>query len=91
MNNATKYSDGDLRITLDKQGEILFANHALSLDAVQTGRLFDRFYTVENAKTATGLGLAIARQLTEKMGGSIAAWYEDEMLYLKLKFPVVEE
>ena len=91
LNNATKYSDGDLHITLNKQGEVLFANHALSLDAVQTGRLFDRFYTVENAKTATGLGLAIAKQLTEKMGGSIAAWYEDGMLYLKLKFPVVEE
>ena len=91
LNNATKYSDGDLRITLNEQGEILFANHALSLDAVQTGRLFDRFYTVENAKTATGLGLAIAKQLTEQMGGSIAAWYDDGMLYMKLTFPVAEE
>ena len=91
LNNATKYSDGDLHITLNEQGEVLFANHTLSLDAVQTGRLFDRFYTVENAKTATGLGLAIAKQLTEQMGGSIAAWYEDGMLYLKLTFSVAEE
>ena len=91
LNNAIKYSDGDLCITLNEHGEVLFCNHALSLDAVQTGRLFDRFYTVENAKTATGLGLAIAKQLTEQMGGSIAAWYEDGMLYLKLTFPVVKE
>ena len=90
LSNAVKYSDGDLRITLNEQGEVIFANHALSLDAVQTGRLFDRFYTVENAKTATGLGLAIARQLTEKMGGNITAWYENGILYLKLEFPVAK-
>lgn len=91
LSNVIKYSDGDLRIILNEQGEVLFANHAASLDAVQTGQLFDRFYTVENAKTATGLGLAIARGLTQQMGGSISAWYEDGMLYLKLKFPLAEE
>ena len=88
LNNAIKYSDGDLHVSLNEQGEVVFANHAASLDAVQTGRLFDRFYTVDNAKTSTGLGLAIAKQLTEQMGGSITAWYEDGMLYLKLGFPV---
>lgn len=86
LHNALKYSDGDLRITLSEQGEVVFANHAAALDEVQVGRLFDRFYTVENAKTATGLGLAIAKQLTEQMGGSITAWYEGGMLYLKLRF-----
>ena len=86
LHNALKYSDGDLQITLNEQGEVVFANHADALDEVQVGRLFDRFYTVENAKTATGLGLAIAKQLTEQMGGSITAWYEEGMLYLKLRF-----
>lgn len=87
LNNAIKYSDGDLHISLNEQGEVVFANHAASLDAVQTGRLFDRFYTVDNAKTSTGLGLAIAKQLTEQMGGNITAWYEGGKLYLKLGFP----
>lgn len=91
LHNALKYSDGDLHITLNEQGEVLFANHAAALDEVQTGRLFDRFYTVENAKTATGLGLAIAKQLTEQTGGSIMAWYEEGMLYLKLRFPLAEK
>lgn len=86
LHNALKYSDGDLQITMSERGEVVFANHAAALDEVQVGRLFDRFYTVENAKTATGLGLAIAKQLTEQMGGSITAWYEDGMLYLKLRF-----
>lgn len=91
LNNAIKYSDGDLHITLGEQGDMIFANHAASMDAVQTGKLFDRFYTVENARTSTGLGLSIAKQLTERMGGSITAWYEEGMLYLKLRFPIAEE
>lgn len=86
LHNALKYSDGDLQITMSEQGEVIFANHAAAMDEIQVGRLFDRFYTVENAKTATGLGLAIAKQLTEQMGGSITAWYEGGMLYLKLRF-----
>lgn len=88
LNNALKYSDGDLKITLDERGEVIFANHAAALDEVQVGRLFDRFYTVENGKTATGLGLAIARELTEQSGGSIGAWYAEGMLYLRVRFPL---
>ena len=35
--------------------------------------LFDRFYTVESGCSATGLGLSIAKTLTEQMGGNIGA------------------
>ncbi len=75
LNNAAKYSDGDLDIALKENGEIIFANTASGLDEVQVGRLFERFYTVEAGRCSTGLGLAIAKSLTEGMGGSIEAKY----------------
>lgn len=86
ISNVVKYSDGDLSITLTADGEIIFANHASGLDEVQVGRLFDRFYTVENAKKSTGLGLSIAKVLTEQMNGSITADYREEMLRVHVIF-----
>lgn len=87
INNAVKYSDGDLKVTLSENGEIEFANHATALDEVQVGRLFERFYTVESGEHATGLGLSIARLLTEQMGGRIKAQYENGVLAIRVAFP----
>ena len=87
LSNALKYSDGDLAIALSQTGEITFANTASALNGVDAGRLFDRFYTVENARHATGLGLAIAKTLTQQMGGTLTARYEDRQLILCLRLP----
>ena len=85
--NALKYSGGDLDIVLDTQGTIVLSNAAPGLDEVQVGRLFDRFYTVETGRASTGLGLSIAKALTERLGGSISARYEAGRLAVDLCFP----
>lgn len=87
LSNAIKYSDGDLHIILYDTGEIIFSNTASTLNEIQVGKLFDRFFTVEAARKSTGLGLSIAKNLTEQMNGTIAAKYDNDMLSISITFP----
>ena len=90
LNNALNYSDGDLAVQLDEDGTLHFSNHAAALDEVSTAQLFDRFFTVENARHSTGLGLSIAKSLTEQMHGEISAAYSDGLLMIRLRFNETE-
>lgn len=85
--NAVKYAAGDLRVRLTPDGTVTFTNPAPQLTRVQAARLFDRFFTVETARRSTGLGLSIAKLLTERMGGRIAATYQSGQLTIRLDFP----
>lgn len=91
LQNAVRYAVRDLCVTLSEEGNVTFANHAPEMSPVQVERLFDRFYTVETARSTTGLGLSIARQLTEKMHGRIDADYENGILTICLRFPQVQD
>ena len=86
LNNALKYSDGDLEIFLHDDGEIIFSNTASRLNEVQVGKLFDRFFTVEAARNSNGLGLAISKTLVEQMGGSISAELVNKKLIIHIRF-----
>ncbi len=87
LSNAVKYSDGDLSVRLSPDGTVWFENHAKDLDAMQTAHLFERFYTVNTARSGTGLGLSITKLLTEKMGGNVAAEYDAGKLRIFVRFP----
>ncbi len=91
LGNVLKYSDGDLQIVLKEDGEIVFSNTAAGLSHVEVERLFDRFYTVENARRSRGLGLSIAKLLMENMDGQISAEYKQQKLVIRLWLPEVEE
>ena len=86
LNNALKYSDGDLEIEMKDTGEITFTNTASGLDEVQVGKLFDRFFTVEAARNSTGLGLAISKTLVEQMNGEITADYKNGRIRVSIYF-----
>ena len=87
LSNALKYSGGDLKAALTKDGRATFENSAPGLNPVSAARLFDRFYTVETGRDSTGLGLSIAKLLTERMGGAITASWEKGRLRIELSFP----
>lgn len=86
LSNVIKYSDGDLKITLSENGEIIFSNMASGLDEIPVGKLFERFYTVETACKSTGLGLSISKMLVEEMGGCILADFEKNRLTIRIRF-----
>lgn len=80
VSNAVKYSDGDFSVSMSEDGRIVFSNTAHTLSAVDVEKLFDRFYTVNSARSSTGLGLSIAKILVERMGGNLSAQYKDGKL-----------
>lgn len=86
ISNALKYSDGDLSISMDASGKIVFSNTARKLSSVMVERLFGRLYTVESAHNSTGLGLSIAKTIVERMHGTITAEYHEDKLFIIVKF-----
>ena len=87
LTNALKYSAGELAVALSPAGVLTFSNPAPDLDPVSAGRLFHGFYTVESSAQSTGLGLSIARELTQRLGGTISAQWESGRLQVELTFP----
>lgn len=86
IQNALKYSDGDFSVRLSDDGIITFSNSAKKLTSIDVEQLFDRFYTVENAGNSTGLGLSIAKLLTQRMSGEISAKLTGDRLVIKIYF-----
>ena len=74
MEHGKKYVGVTLRRN-NGEVEIIFSNDIANDAEIDTSRIFDRFYKADVARTtsSTGLGLAIAKELLNKMNGSISA------------------
>lgn len=86
LSNTIKYSDGNFKIRLERSGKIIFSNKAKKLDTTTAQKIFDRYFTVENANNVTGVGLSIAKQLVEINEGNIIAKYMDGNLVIEVQF-----
>lgn len=86
LSNVSKYSVGSFRVDIDENGVITFSNKAKLLDATSVQKIFDRYFSVENAKEANGIGLSIAKQLVELNDGEIYARYVKGTLFIKIFF-----
>ncbi|MCR5848688.1 MAG: HAMP domain-containing histidine kinase [Lachnospiraceae bacterium] len=93
ISNSIKYSSGDISMSLvsDDRSAVLSVSNPVPEDSeLDPDRMFDRFYTGDSSRNSggTGLGLAVVKELTEKLGGSVKAEKEDIKLTVKLELPV---
>lgn len=84
LSNVSKYSNGNFKVEMNEDGIITFSNKATSLDATTVQKIFNRYFSVENAKESTGIGLSIAKQLVELNNGTIKAKYDSGYLIIEI-------
>lgn len=87
VGNIIKHSKGDVCINLevDKNEAVLTTiNTANDLTDKDVNYIFSRFYKQDKSRNSnsTGLGLSIAKDLIEKMDGSISAKIYNKSLYI---------
>jgi len=88
IHNTLKHSDSDLIIKLlNNQGVQLSFENKITDTNLDVDHIFDEFYTADISRTKgnTGLGLAIAKEFTELLGGTINAKKHKDNLIITIK------
>lgn len=89
ISNSLKHSNSDLIIKLSEKNDIRlsFENDIVDTN-IDIEHIFDEFYTSDISRTKgnTGLGLAIAKEFTEMLGGNISANKLKNKLIIKISF-----
>lgn len=84
IDNAVAYSPDNTRVVVvtrqaeDRRAEISVTDQGIGISDGDLGRIFERFYRVDPARSrqtgGTGLGLAIVKHVTTKHGGDVTVW-----------------
>ncbi len=97
IRNAVNYSypKSTVRLSLTPVRDyvkICVENRGRTIPPEKLGRIFDQFFRLDSSRSSitggAGLGLAIAKELTERFGGSIHAESADETVRLTVLLPL---
>lgn len=100
IRNAVSYSDPGRELALsarteDGWTEITLRNHGRTIPPDKLEHLFDPFFRLDSSRSSAsggaGLGLAIAREIVEKHGGTIAAESADESIRFIVRLPLIRQ
>ena len=80
------YGEGDLKVEMDRDGNTTFSNFAPNMDSIEANRLLDRYFTINDAKASSGIGLSISKEIVVEMGGKLKVRLEDNILYISITF-----
>lgn len=96
MNNACKYSQYGTRVYLsleavDNKAVITFKNTSREILNISSEELMERFVRGDSSRNTdgNGLGLSIARSLTELQGGEFDISIDGDLFKAILKFPII--
>lgn len=94
VKNTLVHGMGDIKLAYgveDKQVVFTCENSIPHPENMDITQVFDRFYKADKARNekSTGLGLAIAKEMMEKMGGNIEAELIDRRFIIKISFDVI--
>ncbi|MEB3360218.1 MAG: GAF domain-containing protein [Synechococcales bacterium] len=97
LTNACKYTPagGTIHViaeTVENGIRLVVSNSGVELPAVECDRIFDKFYRIPNNDPwkhgGTGLGLALVKKLAEKLGATIQAKSQNQVVQMILEFPL---
>jgi len=91
IKNALEHGKSTIAIKMYKeQGWVLFSceNDVEHAEEIHVEQVFERFYKADSARThtSTGLGLSIAKNFTEKMGGIMRVKLEESKFRITVGF-----
>ncbi|MCI8587384.1 MAG: HAMP domain-containing histidine kinase [Clostridia bacterium] len=95
IKNAINYSyeSTDIEINVEQNEDVIklkFRNKGDKIPDYKLDKLFEKFYRVDEARTATtggtGLGLAITKQIIELHNGSISVKNDDDFIEFSVAF-----
>lgn len=91
-NNALLHGAGGL-LVVQKGSKITFSNPVENPSSIDPDQLFERFYKADNSRKrgSSGLGLAIVRELMQRMGGMAKANINGNVLEIELTFILPDE